>query len=253
MMVNKIDKSISIVVPVYNSAQTLDELIERLVETLSIFRQYQIVLVNDNSKDTSFNIISSYAKEDKNIIAINVIENVGQQLATFLGLKYAKGDYVVIIDDDLAQNPEDIVKLYNEIEKGFDVVYGIKKNASNRSVIRSIGSIVRDFTFNTITKKPKHIKVSSFRILHKEIVGKILKANTKFIYISMEILKHTTNIGNIYVEYTKGTATNYNYRKLTSIIKNMYIYYSTQKVFKVKPLPTDIYIIEEISNEDTNE
>jgi len=247
--VNKIDKSISVVVPVYNSEKTLDELIKRLSKTLYIFNEYQIILVNDNSKDNSFDIISDYAKEDKNIIAINVIENVGQQLATFLGLKYAKGDYVVIIDDDLAQNPEDIVKLYNEIEKHYDVVYGIKKNQSNKSIIRNLGSTIRDLTFNTITKKPKHIKVSSFRIMRKEVVRKILKANTKFIYISMEILKHTSNISNVYVEYTKGTTTNYNFRKLTSIIKNMHIYYSKQKVFRTKEMPADIFKLSESSKE----
>jgi len=247
--VNKIDKSISVVVPVYNSEKTLDVLIKRLSKTLSIFNEYQIILVNDNSKDNSFEIINSYAKENENIIAINVIENVGQQLVTFLGLKYAKGDYTVIIDDDLAQNPGDIIKLYSEIEKGYNVVYGIKKNHSNKSVIRNIGSFIRDLTFNTITKKPKHIKVSSFRIMHKEIVEKILKANTKFIYISMEILKHTTNIGNVYVEYTKGTPTNYNFRKLASIIKNMYIYYSKQKVFRTKEMPADIFKLSESSKE----
>lgn len=129
---SKIDKKICVVVPVYNSENTIKELVMKLKQTLSKFKDYSIVLINDNSVDKSHDIIMQLAKSDKKVISISLTENVGQQKATFLGLKYAKGDYIIIIDDDFAHDPEDIRLLYNEALKGYDVVYGIdKKIAQN--------------------------------------------------------------------------------------------------------------------------
>ena len=248
---NKINKSISVVVPVYNSEKTLDKLIKRLKQVLLPFYKYSIILVNDNSKDNSFNIIKSHAQQDKNIVAINLTKNVGQQKSTFLGLKYVKNDYIIIIDDDFANDPDDIMLLYEEMQKGYDVVYGINRNIPSKPLYRNFGSKVRNITFNIITDKPKEIKVSSFRIIRKEINEKIIKANTNFIYISMEILKHTTNIGNIFVDYKNDSPTNYRLKKLASLIVNMYIYYSNQKIFEIKPMAEDTYKISDIINGDT--
>lgn len=250
MTMNNIDKTISVVVPVYNSKSTIDELIKRLTQTLSCFKDYSIVLVNDNSNDNSFEIIKEYTKYDNHIIAISLKENMGQQRATFLGLQYAHGDFVAIIDDDLAQNPEDIILLYSQMQKGYDVVYGINKNDIKRPFIRGLGSRIRNMMFNSITNKAKDTMVSSFRIVNSDTHKKILEANTKYIYISMEILKYTSNIGNIYVDYHAGGHTNYSTRKLVALVVNMYIYYSKQKIIRAKQMPADTYKIAEIINGD---
>ncbi len=245
---NKIDKYISVVIPVYNSQNTIGKLIVKLENSLVCFNRYSIILINDNSTDDSYKIIKSLADKSQNITVINLKKNVGQQKATFLGLKYASGEYIIIIDDDLANDPDDIIGLYNKILEGYDVVYGISKDYSYKPIFRNLGSVFRDILFNQLTGKPKNIRVSSFRIINRNTNLNIQKANTKFIYISMEILKYTNKIGNVYVNYSKGTISNYNLIKLVRLICNIYLYYSKQKLFKTKPLPSDAYIIGEIVN-----
>ena len=189
---NKINEMISVVIPVYNSEKTIVQLLEGLKQTLSHFSDYEIILINDCSSDNSFGVIREYVNNSKKLIAVDLQKNVGQQKATFLGLKHAKGDYIVVVDDDLAHAPDDILMLYDKTQHSYDVVYGINKCPMSKSFIRNFGSKVRDFTFNSITKKPKDIKVSSFRIINKKTNDKIITANTDYIYISIEILKHTT-------------------------------------------------------------
>lgn len=247
---NKIDNKISVVVPVYNSQNIIEGLITKIKNTLSNFRDYSIILVNDKSVDNSYDKLKAIAEHDKRVTAINLLENVGQQKATFLGLKYAKGDYIIIIDDDFAHDPDDILLLYKEAIKGYDAVYGIDKKNNSKSIFRNLGSKIRDITFDAITKKPKDIKVCSFRIINNATKEKVIKADTSFIYISMEILKHTTKISNIYLNYLEGSESNYSLFKLTNLILNMFIYYSKQRLFKKKSMPKDTYKIGEIVNGD---
>lgn len=229
----KIRNYISIVIPVYNSEKTLVELINNLTNSLSIFDDYEIIFVDDNSKDESYRVLKRQAINDEHITVIRLGENLGQQRATFIGLTKAIGDYVVIIDDDLSHKTSDIIKLYERLEDGYDVVYGINKNTPNTTSIRTIGSKMRDKIFDKITDKPKHIKVSSFRIMKAEIVKKVCNNDNKFIYISMDILRHTTNIDNIRLDYQKGGPTNYNIRKLASLYIGIYVYYSKNKLVKL--------------------
>lgn len=245
---NRIEKKICVVVPVYNSESIIEGLISKIKDSLKKFEDYSMVLVNDNSADNSYKKIKRLAESDEKIIAINLIKNVGQQKAIFLGLKHAKGDYIVIIDDDFAHNPDDIHLLYTEAEKGYDVVYGIDKKDNSKSLFRSLGSRIRDITFDAITNKPKQLKVCSFRIINYTTKEKIIEADKEFIYISMEILKYTINISNIYLDYLEGSKSNYSFSKLTNLILNMYIYYSNQKLFKKKTMPKDTYRIGEIVN-----
>jgi len=244
----QINKSIGVVVPVYNAQETLDELIGRLSAALTCFSEYRIILVNDCSSDNSWDIAKAHAQKDKMITAINLNHNVGQQLATFYGMQHLDYDYTAIIDDDLAQKPEDIIKLYNEAEKGYDVAYGVAERKPERNIVRNAGSAIRDVTFNIITKKPKNIKVCSFRIMNRQIAEKVKQADTEFIYISMEIMKYTRSIANVKVEYSPGLPSNYDIKRLAELIKNMYLYYSGQKIIKKNPLPKDKFQIGEIIN-----
>jgi undecaprenyl-phosphate 4-deoxy-4-formamido-L-arabinose transferase len=147
------------------------------------------------------------------------------------GLQYSDSNYTVIIDDDLEQNPQDIIRLYNEIKKGYDVVYGIIKD-DKRTATRDFGSRMRDFLFNTLTNIPRNIKVSSFRIMKREILNKVVKYQTQFVYISLEILKHTNNIGNIDIVKYKESVSNYNLKKLTKLYFNMVANYSNLNILK---------------------
>jgi len=219
-------KKISVIVPVYNAEKTLKELIARVVSVIEEQYIYEIILVNDHSLDSSLQLIETMIEANKCIYGVNLKQNQGQQRATFIGMTHATGDYIVLIDDDLENNPEDIPLLIEEIEKGYEVVYAINKSNCSKSNLRTLGSKLRDMIFRMLTSIPKNIKVCSFRILTKELNEEIIKSKVKLIYISMEILKRTSNIGNIKVKYNSNIDSNYSVSSLIRLYVMIIINYT---------------------------
>lgn len=238
---------ISVVIPVYNAEDSLVELYRRLVSTLeTISSDFEIIMVDDYSEDNSYNQILKLYKKDNRIKAIKLAENFGQQNAIICGFNYVKGDYVVTLDDDLQHRPEDIIELYNTIKKGYEVVYGIPEDR-DYSFYRKIGSKLTNFLFGLITPKSQEIRVSSFRIMTKGLVKKVINYKAAFAYISVIILENTVNIANIYISHNnrKHGNSNYNFLKLVRLFFKLYIYHgnlSFLKLFRSKKMQ---YIIDE--------
>ena len=126
MSLNIMREKISVVIPVYNSEKILPELISRLQSVLpAISLSNEILLINDGSSDKSWSTITKIARKYKNVRGINLMRNYGQHNALLCGLRNASGDYIVTMDDDLQHPPEEIHKLIEELQNGYDVVYGI--------------------------------------------------------------------------------------------------------------------------------
>ena len=120
---------ISAVSPVYGAASLLPELAERIGATLSaITENYEIILVEDNSPDESWQIITRLAAADERIKGVRLSRNFGQQNAINAGLDQAKGEWVVTLDCDLQDAPENITSLYNKAQQGYDIVFAGRKN-----------------------------------------------------------------------------------------------------------------------------
>lgn len=114
---------ISIVSPVYGCKTMLAELYLRVKTTLTEMNQdFELILVNDNSPDGAWETIAELAAKDKRVKAINLSRNFGQHYAITAGLDFAKGDWVVVMDCDLQDQPEEIAKLYAKAQEGYDVV-----------------------------------------------------------------------------------------------------------------------------------
>ncbi|MGI5877872.1 MAG: glycosyltransferase family 2 protein [Christensenellales bacterium] len=220
--------SICAVVPVYNGERTLPELTARLCAVLNGWETYRIVLVDDRSTDRSLEVISALVGQYPRVTGIALKSNSGQQCAILCGLRHADGDLVVIIDDDLEQAPEDIPRLYRELDKGFDVVYGVPGNPGRRGrgIVRGIGSRLRDALFRWIAPLPPGIRVGSFRIVRREIVERVIRADTRFVYLSMEILRHTRSVGNIPIDSARSAPTQYSLRKLALLLGRIFVYYA---------------------------
>lgn len=207
---------ISVVVPVYNSRDNLEMLYYRLKETLgALIMDFEIILVDDCSEDDSFSKMTELHIQDPRVKIIQLKRNYGQQNALMCGLHYVTGEYTVIMDDDLQNPPEEIAKLWLKILEGYDVVYGlselsIKKNQG----YRYWGGVLRDLLFDLMINKPSQIKVSSFRILKRDIVEKIIKDRTTFVYISAITFKHRVKAANIEVAYQKREFGHSNYSML---------------------------------------
>ncbi len=240
-------RSISVIVPVYNSESSIGELCHRLINVLTpIAYEFEIIMVDDGSKDNSFSEMSRLHADDKSVKIICLEGNFGQQNAIMCGLRHATGDYVITIDDDLQHPPEEIPKLLEKLEEGFDVVYGIPA-VKKQSVIRNFGAVMTDMFFNIICSKPKAVRVGSFRGLKGHVVENISKDQAEFVYITAITLKHTKNIGNVTVKHAdrKYGSSNYSLYKLIKLFCKLFINYSglPRKLCKDRPFQ---YIIKHI-------
>ncbi|MCJ7691439.1 MAG: glycosyltransferase family 2 protein, partial [Clostridiaceae bacterium] len=162
-------ESISVVVPVYNSGNSLEKFYKIISEVLKkICDDYEIIMVDDGSIDNSYEKMEKLHSIDSRVKIIKLDGNFGQQNALMCGFHCSTGEYVVTLDDDLQHPPKEIYKLKKKIEEGYDVVYGIPI-IKQHSIYRKMGSKMTDYMFNKICSKPKNIKVSSFRIIRKNI------------------------------------------------------------------------------------
>ena len=132
-MGNKDIKEFSVVVPVYNSAESLHELYKRLQSVFfKMGKGFEIIFVNDCSKDNSLRILREIKKQNENVKVIDLYRNFGQQNALMCGFTFCQGQYIVTIDDDLQNPPEEIPKLFEKLTEGYDAIFGTYLNKKDK-------------------------------------------------------------------------------------------------------------------------
>lgn len=209
---------LSVVIPCYNSEKTVLELHERLTKTLnSLEVSYEIIYVNDDSKDSTGLMIKGIALENKGVVAVDLMFNVGQFKALMCGFELSRGSLVVTLDDDLQHPPEEITKLYHKIKSNdeLDVVIGkyIKKN---HSFFRNMGSLfIQNLSYNN--KMAANIRTTSFRCMKRAAVDTLLMHRTMFPLMGTLIQKSTRRIANVDVEHHQRKQGESNYSLLELI------------------------------------
>lgn len=230
------NKEISIIIPAYNSENSIIELIKLIeCELNTYFYNLEIIIVDDCSKDNTFNKIKQLKALNLDIKAIRLKQNVGQQNALLCGIRNAKFSYVATIDDDLQHNPRDIIKLYEALENDYDIVYGLAKLPYDLPFHRNLGSYMRDILFRTLFPYRKNTKVSSLRIMNKKAIDMISKCRTNFVYLSAIVFSNRSiNIGNLELDYNhrKYGKSNYSLKKLAKLYLNILVNYSNFPLFK---------------------
>lgn len=218
---------ISIVIPVYNSCECVHELSRQIKDALSGI-SYEQIMVNDCSKDSSWDEIKKESRTNPNILGINLRKNGGQDSAILAGLNHACGRWVVIMDDDLQHSPYDIPRLYEEAKKGFDVVYA-NFESKKQKLWKNIGSWFNGKISEFAIQKPRNIYLSPFKILNKGVVDEMIKFNNLFPYIDGLIFQVTRNIVQIDVEHHKRELgkSNYNLVKSIKVFMRMLFGFST--------------------------
>jgi undecaprenyl-phosphate 4-deoxy-4-formamido-L-arabinose transferase len=213
--------AVSIIVPVYRSAEILPTLVERIAAT---FRgpggvdEFEVVLVCDASPDRSWEVIESLATAHPFVRGICLRKNAGQHNATMAGLHYAAGSAIVIIDDDLQHPPEAIPRMLAELDRGFDVCYTRYVNRKH-PLWKRLGSAVNDACANLLLDKPRGLYLSSFKAMRREIAVEVIKYDGPYPYVDGLILDVTRSISSIDIEHQaramgKG---NYNLRRSISL------------------------------------
>jgi dolichol-phosphate mannosyltransferase len=167
--------NLSIVIPVYNEEGNLSILYERLITVCEkITKEYEIIFVNDGSKDSSLSIIKEFAQKNSKIIFVNLSRNFGHQIAISAGLDLAIGKAIVIMDGDLQDPPELIKELYDKYEEGFEVVYAQRKKRKGDPVLKQFASKTFYKFFRKLTSVDMPIDTGDFRIIDRKILD-ILK------------------------------------------------------------------------------
>ena len=220
--------ALSIVVPVYNGAGSIGELVGAL-EELTIEGGHEIVLVNDGSPDNSLEVCSALVKEARvPITLVNLARNYGEHNAVMAGLRYASGAHVITMDDDLQNSPEEVECLLAFAqETGKDVIYTYydeKQHAIWRNLASSVANRVADFVLD----KPRGLYLSSFRCMSAFVANKITRYDGPFPYIDGLILQVTHNIGRLLVRHLPRAVgrSNYTTRRLLRLWLSMFVNFS---------------------------
>jgi len=182
---------------------------------------YEIIFIDDASPDDSWKVLNQIRKKDsEHVKIIRLTRNFGQHNALMCGFAHVKGDYVVTLDDDLQNPPEEITKLLKKIEEGYAVVYGeyvLKKH----STYRNVGSSLVQYLYKKIFDVPGNL--TSFRIIRKQVIKGLLEYTKNYTFIDGLIAWQTRNIGYVsvsHIERKKGTS-GYTISKLIILSVNM--------------------------------
>lgn len=180
----------SVIIPAFHAENSIEKLYAELNKFFTSNNySFETIIVDDASTDTTWEVLNKLKKEHKNIKIIRLAKNFGQHAATLCGINFAKGEFIITIDDDLEVHPEEIKHLIEEEKKtGNDVVYGMYRKL-NLSFIRTI--FTKLYRISSRTEGKNNGKGSSFRLLKSELALKIAKTHMHFTFIDELLLWYT--------------------------------------------------------------
>jgi glycosyltransferase involved in cell wall biosynthesis len=225
---NKID--ISVVIPVYKNEPFIDELVSRLVAALgTIANDFEIIFVNDASPENDWEIIKKIATKDNRVKGINLSRNFGQHYAITAGLDNVCGQWVVVMDGDLQDQPEEIKKLYDKAKQGYDIVLG-KRVHRQDNFLKKLSSKVFYIVLNYFTDMKTDATVANYGIYNRRVIQasrRIREQNRSF---PMFIRWLGFRVSEVEVEHAKrpDRKSSYNYRKLRKLALDIIISHSNK-------------------------
>jgi dolichol-phosphate mannosyltransferase len=168
-------KMISVVIPLYKCSKSIEELTNRLTLILSNLEDsHQIIYVNDSSPEDDWSVVKYLVKINTNIVGISLARNFGQQNAITAGLSYAKGDYIIVMDGDLQDKPEDIKILYSKIKEGYDYVL-VRRVQKEFSMVKKTSSYLFFKVFGYLANTNHDSSIGNFGIYQKKVIKAYLK------------------------------------------------------------------------------
>ena len=220
---------LSVVVPVFNSADSIALLITRLSQVFpNIAKSYEVIFVNDGSRDKSWQTIQELSCEYPWVIGIDLMRNYGQHNALLCGIRAAKYEIIITMDDDLQHPPEEIPALLNKLEEGYDVVYGTPQREQH-GLWRDLASQVTKLVLQSAMDANIARKVSAFRVFRTKIRDAFTTYQNPLISIDVLLTWGTTCFSAIPVshELRRIGKSNYTFRKLITHALNMATGFST--------------------------
>jgi len=187
-MFEKSREKISVIIPIYNNSSFLKELHQRLTKTLgSITWDYEIIFVNDYSKDFSWNVIKEIVDQDDRVAGINFSRNFGQHYAITAGLDNASGEWIVVMDGDLQDKPEEIKKMFDKALEGYDVVQG-RRVSRQDSYLKKLSSKLFYTMFSYLTDTKQDETIANFGVYHRRVIKVVtsMRENLRFFPVMVQ-------------------------------------------------------------------
>jgi glycosyltransferase involved in cell wall biosynthesis len=218
--------SYSFVIPCYKSSHTIREVVESTMQEMNRIGRtpYEFILVDDHSPDegATLQVLKSLVDDYDCVKVVELAKNSGQHNASMAGLNYAQGDYIISMDDDLQTRPSQLTKLFDEIEKGYDVVYGYYPQKKH-SAFRNFGSWFHYESVRIMLGKPKGMKTSSFFVMKKFVRDYMIQYKEPYTHLQGLVLRTTRNISSVPIEHFQRAygESGYTLKKLISLWFNI--------------------------------
>lgn len=216
---------ISVVIPVYGSDDTLPELHRRIVATVEkITQHFELILVNDASPGNAWQIIRELKEKDARVRGINLSRNFGQYPAMTAGLKAARGEWVVVMDCDLQDQPEEIAKLHSKAKEGYAVVVGSRQMRHDTFLRRNYSRFFYA-TLSYLTNTPQDRTVANFGIYHRRVIDAVLSLPERMRYFSVMVRWVGFKTATVPVMHSKrkGGKSGYSFRRLMTLALDIFL------------------------------
>jgi undecaprenyl-phosphate 4-deoxy-4-formamido-L-arabinose transferase len=224
-----LSRRISVVTPVYNSEGTLAALVGRLEAVLKpITTNFEIILVNDGSRDKSWQVIGELSKSHASVVGIDLMRNYGQHNALLCGILAAKYEILITIDDDLQNPPEEIGVMLGELDKGVDVVYGYPEKQQH-GLLRALASEITKIVLQNAMGAQTARRISAFRVFRTNLRGAFTHYRGPFVSIDVLLTWGTSKFAAVQVKHDSRSvgASNYTVTKLITHAMNMLTGFTT--------------------------
>jgi glycosyltransferase involved in cell wall biosynthesis len=221
---------ISVISPIYKAENFIDKLVFEIQKTMTILNVgYEIILVDDRSRDNSWQKMIEISAKNPNVKSVRLSRNFGQHPAIMAGLFLSKGEWIVVMDCDLQDQPKEIIKLYNKAQEGFEVVQARRKNRED-NFFKKLSSKIFSKVYGYFTDTKYDNEIANFGIYHKKVIHPILEISDyiKFFPLFVEFVGFKST--SIIVEHAsrESGTTSYSFSKLMSLAFNTIISFSNK-------------------------
>lgn len=232
-------EKISFIIPCYGSEKTIEKVCDEIIKTVSQKNNYdyEIIAVNDQSPDNVLGVLKTMARKNQRIKVINLAKNMNRPGAVMGGLHYAKGDYIVIMDDDGQCPMNEFWKLFQPLEEGHDVSIA-SYSERKQSKFKNFGTFINEKMTQFIIKKPKELQVTNFIVSKKYIIDEIIKYENPYPYFTGLLLRTTSDIINVNLEQRERFAG----KSTFTFFKMVKMWINGLTAFSVKPLRISSFV-----------
>jgi len=221
---------ISIVSPVYRAEGIIEKLVSEIQKTMAVIGvSYEIILVDDRSKDDSWGKMKMISKSNPDVISIRLSRNFGQHPAIMAGLSHAKGEWIVVMDCDLQDQPKEISKLYSKALEGYDVVLASRKNRRD-GFFKKMSSRFFSMVYSYLTETKFDNTIANFGIYNKKVIAEVVKMSDYIKAFPLFINWVGFQSTSVEVEHAVRDSgkSSYSYAKLFSLAFNTIISFSNK-------------------------